>query len=227
MANYGIAENPPACPTIQMSGTSLACYGDENGSANVSIITQSSGDYTYTWSNGIIASGSSSTISNLSVGTYTVTVKDNVSGCTVIGAYVVNSPDPVTISENITDVNCFGQTTGAIDVDVFGGSGPYQYSWSNGSSTQDLSNVSAGNYSITVYAPNVNCTATKFFTIDEPLEALDHNGASSNVDCFGASTGAVDITVWGGTPPYSFNWNSGASTEDLLGIPSGGYNVVI
>ena len=227
MANYGIAENPPACPTIQMSGTSLACYGDENGSANVSIITQSSGDYTYTWSNGIIASGSSSTISNLSVGTYTVTVKDNVSGCTVIGAYVVNSPDPVTISENITDVNCFGQTTGAIDVDVFGGSGPYQYSWSNGSSTQDLSNVSAGNYSLTVYAPNVNCTATKFFSIDEPLEALDHNGASSNVDCFGASTGEVDVTVWGGTPPYSFNWNSGASTEDLLGIPSGGYNVVI
>lgn len=219
--------NPPSCPTIQMSGTSLDCYGDENGTAIVNIITQSSGDYTYTWSNGIIASGSSSTISNLTVGTYTVTVKDNVSGCTVVGAYVVNSPDPVTISENITNVNCYGQTTGEIDVDVFGGSGPYQYVWSNGESSQDLTNVSSGTYSLTVLAPNVNCTASKQFTIDEPLEALDHNGVSSNVDCFGESSGAVNLTVWGGTPPYSYNWNSGAATEDILNIPSGNYNVVI
>ena len=102
---------PPSCPTIQMSGTSLDCYGDENGSAIVNIITQSSGDYTYTWSNGIIASGSSSTISNLAVGTYTVTVKDNQSGCTVIGAYVVNSPAPVNISENITHINCFNEVS--------------------------------------------------------------------------------------------------------------------
>ena len=137
-----------------MSGTSLDCYGDENGTAIVNIITQSSGDYTYTWSNGIIASGSSSTISNLTVGTYTVTVKDNVSGCTVVGAYVVNSPDPVTISENITNVNCYGQTTGEIDVDVFGGSGPYQYVWIMGSS--QFLNVSSGTYSLTVLAPNVN-----------------------------------------------------------------------
>jgi gliding motility-associated-like protein len=218
---------PPSCPTIQMSGTSLDCYGDENGSAIVNIITQSSGDYTYTWSNGIIASGSSSTISNLAVGTYTVTVKDNQSGCTVIGAYVVNSPAPVNISENITHINCFGQTTGEIDVDVFGGSGPYQYAWNNGAVSQDLSNVSAGNYSLTVYAPNINCTATKSFTIDEPLEGLDHNGVGSNVDCFGESSGTINLTVWGGTPPYSFNWNSGASTEDLVNISSGNYNVVI
>ena len=96
-----------------------------------------------------------------------------------------------------------------------------------GESSQDLTNVSSGTYSLTVLAPNVNCTASKQFTIDEPLEALDHNGVSSNVDCFGESSGAVNLTVWGGTPPYSYNWNSGAATEDILNIPSGNYNVVI
>ena len=222
---YG--KTPPACPTIQMSGTSLACYGDQNGSTTVTIITQSSGNYTYTWSNGVIASGSSSTISNLSVGTYTVTVKDNVSGCTVIGAYVINSPAPLTISENITDISCFGETTGSIDIDVFGGSGPYQYDWNNGTSSQDIAGVPAGNYSVTVYAPNSSCMASKSFMINEPLEALNHGGVDSDVDCFGESSGSVHLTVWGGTPPYSFSWNSGEATEDLLNIPSGTYSVDI
>jgi gliding motility-associated-like protein len=210
-----------------MSGTSLACYGDQNGSTTVTIITQSSGNYTYTWSNGIIASGSSSTINNLPVGTYTVTVKDNVSGCTVIGAYVINSPSPLTISENITDISCFGETTGSIDIDVFGGSGPYQYDWNNGTNSQDISGVSAGNYSVTVYAPNSSCMASKSFMITEPLEALNHGGVDSDVDCFGESSGSVQLTVWGGTPPYSFSWNSGEATEDILNIPSGTYSVDI
>ena len=123
------SSTPPSCPTIQVSGNSLECYGDENGTATVSIITQGSGDYTYTWSNNIINSGASSTISNLSVGTYTVTVKDNVSGCTVVGAFVVNSPAPITIDENISDVDCFGAATGSIQSIVSGGTAPYSYLW--------------------------------------------------------------------------------------------------
>lgn len=218
---------PPSCPTIMMSGNSLACYGDQNGTATVSIITQSSGNYTYTWSNGNINSGSSSTISNLSVGTYTVTVKDNISGCTVVGAFVVNSPAPITINENISNVACFGQAIGSIDIDVFGGSGPYQYLWSNGVQSQDLTNVAAGSYSVTVEAPNANCIASKSFIINEPLEALDHSGLGSEVSCFGESSGSIALTVWGGTPPYSFDWNSGSSTEDLVNIPAGNYNVSI
>jgi len=221
------SSTPPSCPTIQVSGNSLECYGDENGTATVSIITQGSGDYTYTWSNNIINSGASSTISNLSVGTYTVTVKDNVSGCTVVGAFVVNSPAPITIDENISDVDCFGESTGNIDIDVFGGSGPYQYVWSNGDISQDLTNVSAGSYSVTVQAPNANCTTSKSFYIGEPLESLNHSGEGTGVACFNESSGKIELTVWGGTPPYYFNWSSGDITENLINIPAGNYNVEI
>lgn len=78
-----------ACPTIAMSGKNVTCNGETNGEASV-LISNGSGNYTITWSN----SASSTLISGLAEGTYTVNVKDNISGCTVIGAFVVGAPDP-------------------------------------------------------------------------------------------------------------------------------------
>ena len=80
-------------------------------------------------------------ISGLSVGTYTVNVKDNVSGCTVVGAFVVGSPDPISFSDNITDVDCFGNNSGSIAITTYGGTLPYSYSWTNGTTNEDLTNV--------------------------------------------------------------------------------------
>src|SRR5690606_30945376 len=98
---------PPACPTIIMSGSNATCYGTANGSATVTVISGGSGSYTYTWSNGTItSSGTTSTINSLAVGTYTVNVRDNASGCTVLGAFVVSSPDPISITGTTTNVNC-------------------------------------------------------------------------------------------------------------------------
>ena len=125
---------PPACPTIQMSGASVACYGQSNGRARVTILSGGSGNYTYTWSQGTVASGSGfHEITNLIAGTYTVTVRDNVSGCTVVGAYVVGTPNPITISGTVTNVNCFGGSTGSISTIVNGGNNPYTFTWKNSS----------------------------------------------------------------------------------------------
>ena len=85
----------PACPTIQMSGSDVSCYGASDGSATVAIISGGSGSYQYSWSDGTPASGLSSTISPRPAGTYTVTVHDLGSGCSVVGAYVIGSPDPI------------------------------------------------------------------------------------------------------------------------------------
>lgn len=221
---------PPSCPKIVMSGSNLSCYGLTNGSASVQVTAGGSGNYTYTWATiptpTITSGGTSSSLSNLPAGTYAVSVRDNVSGCTVVGAYVVNSPGILEITGTVNDVNCFNQVTGDINATISGGTAPYSYSWSNGATTQDLNNVVAGSYTLTVNAP-IGCSATRTFTITQPAEGLDASAAVTNVKCFNTLTGAIDLTVWGGTPPYFYAWNTGQSSQDVTNLPSGNINVVI
>jgi len=229
----GFSYAQPACPTIQMSGGDVSCYGQSNGSATVSVISSPLSSYTYTWSTGTIASGASSTINSLPAGTYTVNVFDNNSGCSVVGAFVVGSPDPIVITGNETDVNCFGDNTGVVDINVTGGSGSYTYNWDSAGAiiqsgaTQDLTNVLAGTYTVTVLAPNAACSASRTFTIDEPVEALQMSGVVSDVSCFATPTGSVNVSVWGGTPPYAYSWDSGATTQDISGVTAGTYTLTV
>ena len=225
---------PAPCPTIVVYGTPASCYGYTNGTATVSV-SGGSGNYTHTWSLGpaFTYSGTSSSINNLAVGTYTVTVKDNVSGCTVVGAYVVTSPDPITVSGVVTNVNCFGQATGSVMINVNGGNNPYSFQWKNSSNfvvstSQNLTLATADTYTVTVTAnTTTGCTYSRNFTITQPLEPLNSSSIVSNVDCFGNSTGDIDVTVWGGTPPYAYSWDSGQSSEDIANVPAGNYQLTI
>lgn len=222
----------PACPTISVTGTDASCYGESDGTAILNVLTGGSGDYTHTWSDGTVSSGLKDTIRNLSAGTYTVTVKDNVSGCSVIGAYVVGQPDPISVTAEVTNVNCFGNATGAIDISVTGGTSPYSYSWTNStgsvvSTDQDLINIVAGTYSVVVSSSDTSCTVTKTYTISQPIEELNSSANITNVDCFGGSTGAIDVSVWGGTPPYLYVWDNGANSQDISSVTSGNYTLTI
>lgn len=208
-----------------MSGTNVSCYGSTDGSASV-LAFGGSGSYTYTWSNG----SNSTSIFGLGVGTYTVNVKDNVSGCTIIGAFVVGSPDPIAMSASITDVLCYGNNTGAINVTTIGGTvsppGDYIFSWSNGATTEDLSNLIAGNYQLNI-TDDKGCSESIIYTVDEPLEALAGSAVVNDALCFGGASGDINLSVWGGTPAYSYLWSSGQSTQDVTNLVSGAYSVSI
>ena len=224
----GMSYAQNACPNIVMTGTDVSCYGQSDGSATVSIISGGSGSYTFTWSDSTISSGSSgSSISSLSVGTYTVTISDNNTGCNVIGAYVVGSPNPISISETITDVNCYNDQTGQIDINVTGGSTPYSFLWSDNSTQEDLINAPAGTHTVTVLAPNSSCQFSKTFFIEQPGAELSGSGVVTDVLCFGTATGSIDVTVWGGTPPYTYSWDNGVSSQDVSGLSSGAYLLTV
>lgn len=210
------------CPLIIMSGSNVNCYGYSNGSAQVAI-SGGTGSYTVNWSSG--QSGVTS-IAGLPVGTYTVTVKDNGSGCTAVGAYVVGSPDPISVTEVVTNVSCFMVPTGGVNITVLGGTAPYSYNWSNGSTSQDISGVNAGTYNVTI-TDSKGCTFNKIYTIVQPLKALAANAVVSNATCAGSSTGAIDVNVWGGTPSYVYSWTSGQSTQDVSGLTAGNYSLTV
>lgn len=215
------------CPDIIVSGTDLNCYGGTNGTAKVSI-SGGSGLYSISWSNG----GNINQINGLSVGTYTVSVKDKTTGCSVVGAYVVESPDPITIiDETITDVKCYGDNTGAVKIVPKGGRGSYTFSWTNSSSSvvstsPNLNTAFADNYSVLIKDAK-NCTFSKSFTVAQPSEPLSHSVIIKKATCYSLPTGNIDLEVWGGTPSYTYSWSTGANVQDIEELNEGNYSVTV
>ncbi|MBI4646521.1 MAG: SprB repeat-containing protein [Bacteroidia bacterium] len=124
---------------------------------------------------------------------------------------------------NSTDVSCFNGNDGAIDISVTGGTPSYSYSWSDGNSTEDIAALTAGIYTVTVTDSN-GCTAVDSTEITEPA-ALILTCIGNDVSCNGFTDGSANLTVSGGTSPYTFIWSNGATTEDLTGISANAYIV--
>ena len=149
-----------------------------------------------------------------------VTAGELISTCSTevkVGAVLTASAVP-------TNVKCFGGT-GSVDLTVSGGTGSYTYSWSNLATTEDLAGVVAGTYSVTVRDAS-GCSVSASATVTQPAAALAANAVPTNVACFGGN-GSVDLTVSGGTGPYTYLWSNGATTEDLASVPAGAYSVTV
>src|SRR5690606_3088507 len=102
-------------------------------------------------------------------------------GCSQDATYNVNEPTLLTVSGSQTDVTCNGGNNGAIDLTVNGGTAPYTFNWSNGANSEDISGLTATNYSVTVTDAN-NCTQNANFSINEP-PAISINGSIDDVNC--------------------------------------------
>jgi gliding motility-associated-like protein len=208
----------PSALSLNTSSTGASC-GSNNGSASVSVTGGTPG-YTYSWNNG----ATTSSISGIAAGSYTVTVRDN-NNCTATATVMVSSTGGAIITlNNQTNVRCNGANDGSIDVTVTGGTPPYTFLWNTGATTEDISGLAPGSYTLTVNDNN-NCPSFFTATITEP-GILAISGTTVNAGC-GVSDGRVDITVNGGTQPYSYLWSNGVTTEDLLNVPAGNYQVTV
>ncbi len=228
---------------VTYSVESETCPGANNGSVDITV-SGGVAPYSYSWStvDGSGLSVSEEDQSGLSAGTYQVIVTDsNPDGpCTfTISDITVNVANTISVGSNITHVRCFGAATGAISVNVTGGSGTYHYLWSgpDGFSSNDanITGLKAGSYTLVVsdVIAGTSCSVTRTFVVEEPTSAIEVTDVTvGGVDCRGNATGSIDITVAGGTAPYSFQWTGPASIpdptlEDLSNVRSGVYNVVI
>lgn len=212
---------PSVLITSIESQTNVECNGTNSGIINISVKGGTS-PYMYSWSNG----AKSEDLTNIAAGNYSVKISD-ANGCLKNLSAVITAP-PVLVStlDNVKHINCFGEKKGAISVSVKGGVAPYTYSWSNGAVTEDILDVSAGNYTIRATDAK-GCITTLNQEITQPPMLTAHLDAVKNIMCFGDTTGSVSITVKGGSIPYTFRWSNGATTEDLSRLTAGSYSVNI
>ena len=205
--------------TLSATHTDVSCNGGTNGAIDLTV-TGGTGPFGFSWSNG----ATTQNLTGLAANTYTVTVTD-ANSCTANLGVTVNQPAALALSETHVNVTTCGGTNGSIDLTVGGGTAPYGYSWTNGATTQDLSALAVGTYTVTVTDAH-SCTAQKTVDITAP-GAPTLSETHVNVSCHGLSDGSVTLTPSGGTAPYSYSWSNGATTKDLTGLIAGTYNVTV
>ena len=174
--------------------------------------------YHIQWSNNFIGS----TQDGISNGDFQVIVTD-AHGCIRDTTFSIAVSLATQISAATQNISCNGMNDGSIDVTVLQGTPNYIYAWDNGSSTQDITDLSAGNYRLTFTDGN-GCVTYKSYLISEPAALnLVSNVTNSN----GNNTGSINLNVTGGTPLYSYLWNTGAATQQINQLNAGIYSVSI
>ncbi len=211
-----------AAVTSNYNGRDISCTGACDGSATVST-SGGTGPFTYLWSNG----ATSASITNLCAEIYTVTVTD-ARGCQVITSVTLNNPPPLraaalAISDfNGYHISCHGGNDGLGEVTHDGGTGPFDYEWSDGQSTKAASNLTAGYYTVTVTDVN-GCTDDAAVTLTEPDPLTLEAGENKTVyygypDSACAHLGASGIS--GGVSPYAVKWSTGETTDSITVCPA-------
>lgn len=204
---------------INISISSTNSNGNNNGSATASASGGNPG-YSYDWSNGM----NGPTISNLSGGTYTVTVTDN-SDCTNSESVFISDIVAANLSVTVIDLShvlCHGNAEGSVEVFASGGTGNYAYNWSHGATGASLNNLIAGTYTVT--ATDGTLTGLVEITITEPTPLQVQLTGTNAV---GGNNGTAMALPQGGTPDYYYLWSNGSTEEMIENLSPGTYTVTV
>ena len=165
------------------------------------------------------ATAGSTSASDLTSGTYTYQITD-AHGCIVTTTATVNNGTPAIENFYTNNVSCNGGTNGSVSLVVNNGNPSYTYNWSNGATTESLTELTAGTYTVEITDAN-GCITNGSYDITEPT-AIDLN-PTPTAD-LGNNDGSIDLNITGGTPGYTFEWSNGASNvTELTNLSAGMY----
>jgi gliding motility-associated-like protein len=210
--------------SVTASGTDVSCFGYNNGSATA---TGSGGTapYTFSWSPAP-ASGSLATVSNLTAGTYTVTITDAI-GCLTTSSVTINQPPAIVLTISKVDANC-GGADGSVTVTPTAGAGaPYTFTWTPISGTDaTLSNIPQGTYTVVITDKN-GCTKDTTIVVSD-IGSPAITTTKTDILCNGDASGSITTNVSGGILPYTFNWSpNGSTAPNSSALTAGTYAVTV
>ncbi len=228
---------------VEVITTDVSCNGFSDGTVFIRI-TGGQAPYSYTIFRGSDFYVSPSvndtfyTFTNVEAKSWHVLLEDaNADGDSYFNVAVVNEPSPISItSEIIVPISCTGADDGEIQITATGESGNYNFELDPGNVNQadgTFSPLSTGTYTVTV----TDATGCATSDVSSPLELTDPplisiaTESSTDASCFGADDGIVEVTASGGTPPYSYTLNPGATqtngTGSFSGLSPGNYSVEV
>lgn len=206
--------------SVNASATFTSCTSNTGTATGTP--TSGVSPYTFVWNNGQMAA----TATGLASGSYTVTATD-ANGCIGTASASVITPNGPTASQASTNVTCFGNNNGAINVTPTGGTGALTYAWSNGATTQDLAGLAPGTYSTTITDAASCAFSISNILVTQPAAVVASVATATNVACFGQNNGSIDINISGGNGNYIYLWSNNATTQDLTGLSAGSYSALV
>ena len=208
----------PSALTVAANATPVSCNAGSNGTATA-LGAGGTTPYKYLWNN----NKTTQTITGLAAGTYTVIITDAASA-TAKAAVIINNPSALNPSGATTQMTCNSGCNGKITTTVTGGTAPYTFSWTNGSTKQSISALCAGTYSLTITDAG-GCTARMVGTLLQP-SVITLTLTATSASC-GQNNGSVLLNVSGGVSPYAYQWSTGYTGFLLNNIYSGIYTVSV
>ena len=204
-------------PDVAIKKIHPSCGDTPNGRLEA-VVSGGQTPYSYSWS----AGGSLPIRSQLRAGTYSVSVSD-AAGCQTVVETELVAPPAVSLNLQSKDVSCAGGGDGIIQTSTSGGTGPFTFAWSNGTSSAVATNLAAGTYEVTV-TDATGCSQKETAIVSQP-EPLSLVGIIGDQPCQLEATGSITLSASGGRTPYTFQWEHGASGAELAGLAAGSYSV--
>ncbi|RMG77333.1 MAG: T9SS C-terminal target domain-containing protein [Bacteroidetes bacterium] len=208
----------PAPIQLELTMTTATC-GQSNGTA-LALATGGSGGFEFIWSNG----QNMPQIENLPVGDYAVTVTDSHQ-CSGTKAGIISGTSPISVEVLGEDILCHGASDGFAAAQVVGGTGTYEYIWSNGQNTPQIENLTAGMYTVTVTDSASGCSDIGAIVLTEP-NAISVTTTTTSATC-GDQNGTASVAITGGMPGYDILWSTGDNTMTISNLPAGMYSVTV
>jgi len=218
-ASVAVVQSPSVVASIA-NQSDVRCNGESNGAATAAG-TGGNGTLNFAWSNG----ETTETINGLSAGTYVVVVTD-ADNCSASGSVIINQPTLLLANASTTPQSAFGENDGTATANPGGGTPGYNYAWNNGETTQSISGLAPGNYSVVITDAN-GCTVVQTVTVNSFNCFLAVSTTSSNLTCNGANNGTAVVLVTAGADPMNFEWSNGETTQAVANLAAGTYTVNI
>ncbi|MEH6536613.1 MAG: PKD domain-containing protein [Psychroserpens sp.] len=207
---------------IGVTTTEIECYGDNDASIIINSISGGVSPYDIAWSN--FGTGNSQT--NLSAGTYTITITD-AENCSKDFPVIIEEAPIFLIDPVVMQMSCSGENDASIVLNFVGGIDPVTVVWDDDASAgTERNNIGPGTYSVTI-TDGTPCVIQDSFTIFDILPLVLSANVTNALDCDDTNSGAINLLIQGGTPPFSIVWSNGEVTEDLGNIPPNNYTVQV
>lgn len=203
----------------------VTCFGGNNGSVSATP-AGGTGPFIYQLNGG--APQASNTFTNLTAGTYNITVTD-ATGCSSVASATVTQPAQITIAESVQNVLCNGGNNGSVSVNASNGASTLSYQLNGGTpqSSNVFNNLSAGTYSVTVTDAN-GCSSSKTITVSQPA-AVTAGELKTDILCFGGNNGSIILNASGGNGVFQYKLNNGTfqSNNSFNNLTAGSYTVTV